>query len=368
MKKILFITPYFGRSGSEMQLLYILQNLDTNAIKPYLFSKDNGVLTKALPKNIPFSVGYKQHPNFLFKLLRLLLYAFTINPVEFQLRLIQKKFKADYWYINSLANRDAYEIAHKLGIKVISHIHELPLAYGLFKYKTLQKAVLSSLCIGCSRVVCEKLRDMGHQNVQLLYGFVNEENICLTEKNEEIRNEFNFTETDFVWIISGNTSTIKGIDYLIPLLKELPNRHKIIWIGHKERIGAMFYTEQAVAHYFSDRVFFVGKKDIDYYNYFNLGHAFLSISREDSFPLVMIEAAHLGMPIAGFNSGGIKEFVNKDLGVIVDQLNFKELANAMDKMANEYAKYDKAKIKSYAKSFNAKTQVQKLTKIIEANT
>lgn len=365
--KILFITPYFGRSGSEMQLFYILQHLDKKKITPFLFSRDNGVLIKDLPSNIPYSVGYKQHPNFLYRVLRLLLYAVNINPTEFQLRVLNWKIKPDYWYINSIANRDAYEIAKKLQIKVISHIHELPLAYGLFKYKTLEKVVSSDLCIGCSEIVCEKIRDMGHKNVHLLYGFVDYNRIVVNQNNEALKNEFNFKKDDFIWVVSGNTSTIKGVDFIIPLLKRLKENHKIIWIGAKEKAGAMFYSELATAQNFSERLFFVGKKDIDYYDYFNLGHAFLSISREDSFPLVMIEAAHLGKPIVGFNSGGIKEFVNEDIGIIVDQLNFMELANAMESVEKNYSSYNHEKIKAFAKTYNVNDQVQKLTDIIENN-
>ncbi len=365
MKKVLFITPFFGRTGSEMQLFYILQNLDQQNIKPYLFSRNNGVLVKELSDNIPSFVGYKQHPNFLYKIFRLLLYTVNINPVEFQLRLLQKKIKADCWYINTIANRDAFSIAKKLGIKVISHVHELPLSYSLVKAGSIKNMLSSGMCIGCSKIVCEKLEDMGHKNVQLLYGFVDDEKINLSENNDAIKQQFGIKIDDFVWIISGNTSTIKGIDFLIPLVKELKHNHKIIWIGGVESNGTMCYAEESIRANFSDRVFFAGKKSTDYYDYFNIGHAYLSLSREDSFPLVMIEAAHLGKPIAGFNSGGINEFVKEDIGIVIDQLNFKALANAMEQIETNYESYDQNKIKAYAKTFNVKEQTRKLTEMLE---
>lgn len=365
MKRVLFITPFFGRTGSEMQLFYILQNLDQDVFMPYLFSRNNGVLIEELSKDIPSFVGYKQHKNLLYRVFRWLLYAVGINPVEFQLRLLQKKIKADCWYINTIANRDAYSIAEKLGVKVISHVHELPLSYSLVESSTIKKMLASDMCISCSGVVREKLEDMGHKNVQVLYGFIDDEKINPVKNIEELKQQFNISSEDFVWVISGNTSTIKGIDFLIPLVKELKHNHKIIWVGAIETNGTMCYVEESIKAHFVDRVFFAGKKTTDYYDYFNIGHACLSLSREDSFPLVMIEAAHLGKPIAGFNSGGIKEFVKEDIGIVVDQLNFRELSKAMEKIETDYNAYDQEKIKVYAKTYNVKTQTKMLTQMLK---
>jgi glycosyltransferase involved in cell wall biosynthesis len=365
MKKILFITPYFGRSGSEMQLLYILERLDTAKIKPHLFTRDNGVLLNVLPKHIHFTVGYKKHANYLYRLFRILLYAVNINPIEFQLRLLQKKVQADYWYINSISNRDAYEIARKLGVKVISHVHELPFVYGLFKPQTIENMLNSKLCIACSEVVAEKIQDMGHQNVQVLNGFVDAEKINISIEKEVLREKLNLKTDDFIWVISGNTTTIKGVDFIIPLIKQLKSNHKIVWIGEIERSGTMTYVMSAIKHQYADRIFFLGKKDIDYYNYLNLGDAFLSISREDSFPLVMIEAAHLGMPIVGFNSGGISEFVNEQIGIIVAGQDYIALSQAMRNVEANYNNYNKSQIKAYAQSYHPDTQVKKLIAIID---
>lgn len=364
-KKILFITPFFGRTGSEMQLFYILENLNTEKIKPYLFTRNDGVLLKKIPKYISYFIGYKKHKNYLYRLFRLILYAVNINPIEFQLRRIQNKVKADYWYINTIANRDAYEVAIKLGIKVIAHIHELPMSFDMVKEKTIRNILKSEVCIACSSIVCDVLQDMGHKNVHLLHSFVDERYIKLSKNEVDISSQFNFDKDDFIWVVSGSVSMIKGVDFVIPLLKELKPNHKIIWIGNTEDTGTTGYALIAGKAKFADRLFFVGRKSDDYYDYFNLADAFLSISRQDSFPLVLQEAAHLGKPIVGFNSGGIAEYVNERIGIVVNQLSFKELAKAMVKVETNYASYDKNYIKQYAKGFNASSQNKKLQFILE---
>jgi len=367
MKKILFITPYFGRTGSEMQLYYILQHLDRAQYSPYLFSRDRGILLKELPKDIHYSVGYKKHPNLLLRLFRLLLYAVNINPTEFQIRLLHKKIKPDFWYINTIANRDAFNLAKKLKVKVVSHIHELPLRYDNAKYQTLKNMLEHSIMhIGCSKIVCEKLEDMGAKNVHLLYGFIDNSLIRLTRSEKDIRMELGLKPTDFVWVMSGSVSTTKGVDFLIPLIKRLKSNHKIIWIGsNNKKSGLSYYVEKSVKENFSERIIFTGAKAADYYSYFNVAHACLSLSREDSFPLVLQEAAHLGKPIAGFNSGGIKEFVNEKVGIVVDQQNFDEMAKAMAYVKANYSNYQTEYIKNYAKELNAVAQTAHLSQLLK---
>ncbi len=365
-KKILFITPFFGRTGSEMQLFYILENLNTEKFKPFLFARNDGVLLKSLPKHIKYFIGYKKHKNYLYRLFRLLLYAVNVNPIEFQLRRIHRKINADYWYINTIVNRDAYSVAVKLGINVIAHIHEMPMYFDMVKAKTIEDALKSEICIGCSQIVCDIFEDMGHENVHLLHSFVNDKHIVLNENSGNISSQFNFSSGDFIWVISGSVNMIKGVDFVIPLLKELKSNHKIIWIGQIEDSGTTKYSLLAGNAKFKDRLFFVGKKSTDYYDYLNLGNAFLSLSRQDSFPLVLQEAAHLGKPIVGFNSGGIEEYVNEKIGIVVNQLSFTELADAMAEVEKNYLLYDKEYIKQYAKTYNADSQTKKLELILES--
>jgi len=366
MKKVLFITPYFGLSGSEQQLYYILENMHTDSFRPYLFSRDNGVLLKRLSKNIPQYTGYKKHNNFLYRILRILLYAVNINPVEFQLRLLNRKIKPDAWYINTVANRDAFNIARKLKVKLITHMHELPLTYSLVKDSVIKNMIENThLCIGCSRIVCEKLEDMGHKNVQLLYGFIDEKNIAVTRTIDDIRKELGIEQGEFVWIVSGHATTTKGVDFLIPLIKLLSAAHKIIWVGDRDKTGASFYAEKSVKENFEKRIIFTGKKSGDYYSYFNAGHACLSLSREDSFPLVMLEAGHLGKPVVGFDSGGIREFITPDIGIVATGMDFNALARSMEIVKDNYDMYDPARIKIHAKQYDPVTQTGRLVEIIE---
>jgi glycosyltransferase involved in cell wall biosynthesis len=72
---------------------------------------------------------------------------------------------------------------------------------------------------------------------------------------------------------------------------------------------------------------FVGTQPIPL-EYFSTLDVFALTSREDPFPLVMLECASLGIPIVCFDgAGGAKEFVEEDCGFVVPYLEMETLAD-----------------------------------------
>jgi glycosyltransferase involved in cell wall biosynthesis len=76
-------------------------------------------------------------------------------------------------------------------------------------------------------------------------------------------------------------------------------------------------------------VHFVGHRP-DVSLYYEASDVFLLTSREDPFPLVMMEAALRGKPIVCFgNSGGAPEFVEEDAGIVVKGFDVEEMAEKL---------------------------------------
>jgi len=366
MKKILFISHNLGRTGSEMLLWYSLTNLNREKFLPLLFTKDKGVLIDSLPAEIEHFLPYKKNPKRSLRILRSILKIFRKDALEYQLTKIHKKNKIDFWYVNTIVIPEVYPIANKLGVKIVTHAHEMPLAYNFVSYKGLETIVSSSkLFIGCSKAVCEKISDMGRSDVKLLYGFIDRRKIVCTKPAAMVKAETGFSNNDFVWAISGKTSLIKGVDYLVSLLGELPENVKIIWIGGEEDTGIYYYAKKAVENKYPGQVRFLGAQGENYYNYLNSADAFLLLSREDSFPLVMLEAAALGKPIVGFKSGGISEFVKEDTGIVIDSWRVKDLALAMMEVKNNPDRFVADAIKEQAARYDVKTQVSILETILD---
>lgn len=365
MKKILFLTREFGVSGSEMLLLYILKNLDEDKFKCFLFSKQKGALLNELPANIESFVSYKFSKKPFRYLFSKILSKLKINPLFYQLKKVQEETKADFWYINTVINPEFYNVAKKLGVKVITHAHELPMAYSINTANEMSTVFHGTdLLIGCAKIVCEKFEEMGHKNTELLYGFIDHSKIKLKLSKDEARKKIGLADDDFVWAISGHTIPTKGVEFLIPLMQKLKSNAKIIWIGQEINRGINFYVKETIENKFPNRVMFLGQQREFYYDYLNCTDAFLLLSREDSFPLVMIEAAYLGKPIASFNSGGVSEFVNDDIGTLVQDWNIETLADVMYEMENNIENYNPETIKSHSLVFEANTQIKKLENML----
>nr|WP_199158651.1 glycosyltransferase family 4 protein [Pedobacter sp. ASV2] len=366
MKKILFITHNLGRTGSEMLLWYSLTHLNKDKYLPLLYTKDKGVLVDELPSEIKHFLPYKKNPKRSLRLLRSILKIFKIDSFEYQLKHITEKNNVDFWYVNTIVLPEFYPLAKKLGVKIITHAHELPLAYNFISYKGLETIISSSeVLIGCSKAVCEKISGMGRDDVKLLYGFIDNNKVQFTKPAKDIRSNLGFSADEFIWAISGKTSLIKGVDFLVSLAKELPENVKIIWIGGEEDTGIYYYAKKTLENLFPGKVTFLGAQSGDYYNCLNSADAFLLTSREDSFPLVMLEAAALGKPIVGFKSGGISEFVKENTGIVVDSWRAKDLATAMMEVKDNPGRFSIDAIKAEAARYEVKKQVALLENILD---
>ena len=72
--------------------------------------------------------------------------------------------------------------------------------------------------------------------------------------------------------------------------------------------------------------------------------ALVLFSRYENFPCVVIEALCCGLPVIAADTGGIGEAVNETNGILVQSENEEELTNALNKVMNEYDKFDREKI------------------------
>jgi len=339
---ILFFTPAFGRTGSEVLLLYLLQGMDRKAIIPYLYSMQDGELLQELPVDVPYFLPYYTRKKRGEKLWRSLLKRLKKDPFEYQLKAIQKKIKADIWYINTIiVDSRVLEVGKQLGVKIVTHFHELPNAYRMIRQEHLQSIIdHSDMCIGCSKIVCEKIRDMGHRNVQLLYSFIDDEAIKpQVKKSTIVRSDLGIPDDTFVWVISGSVIYEKGLDYLLSILEAMQDeKFQIIWLGQRYENGLFYYIKTVTEKRWPGKLIFTGPLKEKYYQYLMLADGLLMPSREDSFSLVMLEAAYLGKPIVSFNSGGVKEFVDENRGIVVDSWNATDLAEAMKKVMHSKKK------------------------------
>jgi glycosyltransferase involved in cell wall biosynthesis len=76
--------------------------------------------------------------------------------------------------------------------------------------------------------------------------------------------------------------------------------------------------------------------------------ALVLFSRYENFPCVIIEALCCGLPVIASDTGGIKEAINEANGILVQSENEIQLTEALNRVMNEYDKFDRHKIDNEA--------------------
>jgi glycosyltransferase involved in cell wall biosynthesis len=223
----------------------------------------------------------------------------------------------------------------------------------------------SSVCIGCSEEVCEKLADLGHTNIQLQPSFIDVEAINFhTGRVEILKEALGISAEDFVWVVSGGATYMKGVDYILPILEYFHDQPiKIIWVGMVPDDGLLFYIKKVANQKFKGKLFFVGPQSEDYYNYLAIANGYLLLSREECLSLAVLEAAYLGKPIVGFDSGIALKFVKPGMGRIIESRKVEELVFNMQWL-HENPKQDINQLTCAAEVYSLKQQLINFERLI----
>ncbi len=360
-KRILFFTPYAGRTGSEMFLWYMLSAVNKAIITPCLVSECNGALLPLMPTYIPTYVTLK-YPNKWQRAKAILARTLGINSYNNNLLTLHNKFKPNYWYLNTVLMTDKLALAQQHNIPVITHFHELTTDYSLVSKQQLQLAInYSALCIADSQAVYKKLQTLGATNIALQYECIDVSKIKVdSAKSLQLKKQLGLERFSFVWLMSGSSSIRKGVD-MVPELGQLLQQQNaaLVWLGNNSSTGMDLTIEREIETMQLNNVFFLGKKtDADYYNYMNIMDGFVLTSREEPFGMVVVEALALGKPVVSFNAGGVAEIITPNIGTIVHSWNVADLAQAMQLVASPTFVFDAAQAKARANEFDVSNQVK----------
>jgi glycosyltransferase involved in cell wall biosynthesis len=361
--QILFFTPYGGLSGSEMMLSYLLLQLSKNGHGVSLFSREPGELLKRISDVIPVYTFEPSRTRWERWMERAAGRPRGTDSSEHFITRLHANSKPDLWYINTLAMPEVARLAIKLNVPYILHVHEMPMVYSTLAKAELQNALAgASLVIACSQAVLDCLKVMGVGKIELQYECVDLSQVrAASEKAQSLRRGLRIDDRAFVWGMSGLVEYRKGADLFLEAAKFFRDENvHFLWLGPPGQSGYQLFIERSVAYYDLNNVHFVGKQTSDYYDYLNSLDGFVLTSREDPFPLVMIEAAALGKPVVAFDSGGVREFVQDGMGTVIDSWNVADLVEAMRAVMNKQIPIDRDILENRAREFDVSIQVQHL--------
>lgn len=267
------------------------------------------------------------------------------NPLEaareeLKVRLLSENF--DCIYTNTIATAWALpELLSYLKIPLITHIHELEFSIQLYSSKADRDFLFqhTTKLIACSRAVGENLIEnhgLPVEKVEVIHSFVNNDDVLKRAANTNqvaIRKKYGIPEKAFLIGGCGNAEWRKGLDVFTLLAKNVLAISEDIhfaWVGVRKE-GE--YYEQVIFDAAKmgvlDKITFIEPtpEAIELINCFDI---FTIVSREDPFPLVMLEAALSQRTIFGFErTGGCSEFIEDDAGQLVPYLDIPAMAQAI---------------------------------------
>ncbi len=241
-------------------------------------------------------------------------------------------------YSNTTATGKALDYLSFLDCPVICHVHELEQAIRQCDRDgnlDLVKRHASSY-VAVSHAVKQNLVAMHgitEDKIKVIHGFIPTDGRLLERagpSNGAVRRELRIPRNARLVCACGSIAPRKGPDLFLQVADRLTKAHRglsvhFVWIGgNKQQVKAMRKQAQELSR--QDVVHFIGSRP-DVGPYYEAADVFLLPSREDPFPLVMLEAALRGKPIVCFeNSGGAPEFVQHDAGFVVPGFDVDEMA------------------------------------------
>jgi glycosyltransferase involved in cell wall biosynthesis len=241
-------------------------------------------------------------------------------------------------YVNSVASAEMLAHLPFPKLPVLCHVHELDGAIrlvGIHNIATLQRR--DARYIAVSQSVASNLverYDIAADRISVLYGFVPVPDAGEGIENaarRRIRDTLGISESAHMFIGCGGIEPRKGTDLFLSIAKGVFERvpagqAHFVWVGGSRAATAQMVRELAPQGL--NRYFHLVEATPDVIPYFQAANTFILSSREDPFPLVMLEAALCGRPILCFGqSGGGPEFVENDAGFVAPELKVDAIIN-----------------------------------------
>ncbi len=319
--KVLFISHDAQPHGAQILLLNLIRWITANtSLKPHVLLKHDGPLRKDFEAVSPVSIWPQG------------------DPSGFVQKCRAEQF--DLVYSNTVTNGAVLETLSVLECPVISHVHELGywITYRSGAVNNAQVVQHSDYYITASQAVSDCLQEtlkLPAQKIFVVHAFALTRTGAFdaSAPRARVRKELGIPADAWVVGGSGTTDWRKSPDLFVQLARTVKlqladKKVHFVWVGGDAagpEFGMLWHDIKRLG--LEDRVHFLGHRENprDYFAAFDL---FALTSREDPYPLVVMEAAALGMPVLGFaKSGGCGEFIENDAGFLVPYLDIGAMAS-----------------------------------------
>lgn len=338
MKKILFISHDANRAGAQILLLRFIKKLAQDSdFQITILLKHGGPLVSEFEATAP--TYYWHSPaapsgRLLGRLLRQR--ESTVNLVT---QFLGENF--DLVVSNTVTNGDLLEDLRALACPVVTYAHELEIGISMYTSPEAFARTLrhSDFYLACSRVQRQRYIDnygIAPDRIDYLPSLLPEEMgqaDALPEPSAELRTELNLPVDALLVGCMGTLDWRKGLDVFIQLARLVPQTIdglpvRFVWVGgNHQHVEYKIIVEDARRLGLQERLIFIENQPnpLAYMVCFDV---FALPSREEPYPLVVLEAALLGKPTVCFDqAGGAREVVEQDAGFVCDYLDTNQMAD-----------------------------------------
>jgi len=247
---------------------------------------------------------------------------------------LQKDY--DYIYTNTVETAHVLPVLAECGAlgrrtRVISHVHELDgtiKKYGADRLSEFTRFSHAIICV--SEAVRNNLLKYGlpEDRVHVVYPSVRPPRFVSPNKDDAV----------FTVLGCGEITVWKGIDVFIDTARKalaLNRDMEFVWLGADNYKIREYFEEDIRRFGLEKEIRFLGYDD-DISPYFRVADLFYLSSRQDSFPLVCLEAASIGLPSLYYpDAGGIRELFGEDAGFPLPYLDTEYAANLIIQLVKD---------------------------------
>lgn len=262
-------------------------------------------------------------------------FGLSVKKIEDQLNneVFRSIHNADVVFNNTITNGAFLQNLPLEGKKIITYIHELQIITARFTTKEqieFLKKISGRVLVPSNAVRNFLVQDLSFDDkkISLLKYIINPPQSFQPSKARQTSPIFNIG-------LSGTLDWRKGYDILPHIAAYLIRKRGMTqihftWLGVRKNSLEYNILSEDLRKMDLIQWFTLLDPMDNVYEVMSGFDLYLLPSREDAFPLVVLEAASLGIPSVCFeHSGGITEFVEKDAGIAVEYMDVEAMAEAI---------------------------------------
>lgn len=201
-----------------------------------------------------------------------------------------------------------------------------------------------------NQVVVENFPEAREKSTTLKNGYDTKIFYLKNLEKQKILSEFNINKKyDKIVLYAGRLTENKGIDVLLNSAKKYENGKILTIIAGGG--GLLKELKAQVAELNLQDIVFIGDQTQENLSkLYNIADVLAVPSRIEGFGLVAIEALACGTPVVATNKGGMTDFINDEVGALVDVEDDTMLEIEISKILNKEKVFDRIKLADYAKN------------------